>query len=183
MSKRPRRRNRISSYRLKGYDYGSNSMYSVTINTKNKVNFFGEVIEEKLPNGKLIAKLQETEIGRVANEYWQSIPEHFPFVQLDEFVVMPNHIHGVLFFYKPDYDKRQPNKFGPQSQNLGSVIRGFKAGVKAYATTNNITFQWHPRYYDSVVRSMDHLNNLRVYIRNNPRKWLDDGKHLRPGGL
>jgi len=76
------------------------------------------------------ASLQSSIIGDIANQYWLKIPEHFPFVELDEYVVMPNHVHGILFLNKPDYDTWQPNKFGPQSKNLGSVIRGYKAGVK-----------------------------------------------------
>lgn len=171
---------RSDTTRLKNYDYGSHGLFSVTINTKNQVCFFGQIVQPNNADGSLgEAQLDPTEIGRIAHQYWLDIPNHFPFVELDEFIIMPNHIHGILFFNKPDYNDWKPNEFGPQSKNLGSVIRGYKAGVKAYATTNNVEFQWHSKYYDSVVRSYRRLQNIRAYIHNNPKKWLEDGKHLR----
>ena len=118
-----------------------------------------------------LASLRYTIIGNVANQYWLEIPTHFPFVELDEYVVMPNHVHGILFLNKPDYEGWQSNKFGPQSKNLGSVIRGYKAGVKTYATTNQIEFGWQPRFHDHIIRSEKELNNIRQYIISNPEKW------------
>jgi len=120
------------------------------------------------------ASLRHTVIGEIANQYWTEIPKHFPFVELDEYVVMPNHVHGILFFNKPDYADWKPGKFGPQSKTLGSVIRGYKAGVKTYATTNQIEFGWQPRFYDRIIRSQRELNNIRQYIINNPAKWYLD---------
>ena len=84
---------RIPSNRLKGHDYGMNGCYYVTICTKNREHYFGEIVNEKL---------QLSETGKIAEQYWLDIPNHFPFVVLDEFVIMPNHIHGILFFDKPD---------------------------------------------------------------------------------
>ena len=85
---------------------------------------------------------------------------------------MPNHVHGIISINKPIREKWQPNKFGTQSQNLGSIIRGFKAGVKKYSTLNNIDFKWQPRFYDTIIRDEKHLNNVRQYIINNPKKWI-----------
>jgi putative transposase len=118
-----------------------------------------------------IASLHATEIGEIAIKYWTEIPLHFSFVELDEFVVMPDHIHGILLFNKPDYSDWKPNKVGPQSQNLASVMRGYKAGVKAYATTNGLEFQWQSRFYDRVIKSADELERIRKYIIDNPAKW------------
>lgn len=86
---------------------------------------------------------------------------------------MPNHVHGIISINKLIREKWQPNKFGPQSQNLGSIIRGFKAAVKKYATLNKINFQWQPRFYDTLIRNENHLFNVRQYIINNPVKWMD----------
>ena len=128
---------------------------------------------------------------------------------LDEFIIMPNHIHGILIFHgsvmndgpngdggddgsvetqnfaslqqtpqqqpKPSQNKIwQPNKFGPQSKNLDSVIRGFKSGVKSYATTNNIEFTWQPRFHDRIIRNQNEFNRIKNYIRNNPKNWEND---------
>ena len=84
---------------------------------------------------------------------------------------MPNHVHDILFLNKPAYDEWRPNKFGPQSQNLATVLRGYKAGVKKYATMHQIDFTWQARYYDRVVRSEKELQNIRQYIFNNPARW------------
>jgi len=62
------------------------------------------------------------------------------------------------------------NKFGPQSKHLASVIRGYKASVKSYATKNSIEFHWHTRYHDRVIRNIEEYYRIRSYIRENPSK-------------
>lgn len=162
---------RISSARLIDYDYGSNGMYFVTICTQNRGLFFGDIIETQG-----IASLQPSMIGRITIDYWLSIPTFFPFVELDSFQLMPNHLHGILWICKPDTEQVdwQPNQFGPQRQNLASIIRGFKAGVKKHATLNQFNFGWQPRYYDRVIRNVHELSRIRTYIENNPTKWVDE---------
>jgi REP element-mobilizing transposase RayT len=113
-------------------------------------------------------------MGQMAVEYWTQIPKHYPFVHLDAFVVMPNHIHGILFFDRPDKTDWNPNTFGPQSQNLAAVIRGFKSATKRYANQHNIPFEWQSRYHDRIIRDEKELNAIRQYIINNPSKWKDD---------
>lgn len=157
---------RIDSARLTDYDYGSNGAYFITICTENKAHFFGDIaIIDDIP------VIQPTRIGQRTIDGWLSIPNFSPFVQLDAFQLMPNHLHGVLFFNKPAYDDWQPNIFGPQRQNLASVLRGFKSGVKSYATINQILFCWQARYYDRVIRNENELNRIRQYIIDNPAKW------------
>ena len=117
--------------------------------------------------------IQLTTIGKIANQNWMDIPKHFPFVVLDEFVVMPNHIHGILRFEKPGYRERKKNVFGPQSQNLGSVLRGYKSATKSYATTHHIEFGLQARYHDDVITSGKELERIRIYIQNNPSRWME----------
>jgi len=172
----------IKSVRLEGYDYSQNGMYFVTICTKNRQEFFGSIVDEKM---------MLSEIGKMANEFWQEIPKHFPFVKIDEFIIMPNHIHGILEINwniiggtSPDVEtqnfaslqpgKTYKNKFGSQSKNLASIIRGFKAGVKKYATMNNIYFHWQSRFYDCIIRNDEYLNRIREYIQTNPKMWQRD---------
>lgn len=172
---------RIPSARLTNWDYGTHGLYFITICTKEKAHYFGDVVYSELPAGdetqntgnetQNFASLQHTEIGRIAEQYWQEIPKHFPFVALDEYFIMPNHVHSILLINKPEYDQWQPNKFGPQSQNLASVIRRYKAGVKKYATVHQTDFAWQSRYYDRVIRSEKELQNMRQYIFHNPAKW------------
>lgn len=161
------RKYRIDSARLAEYDYGSNGMYFVTICTRNKYLYFGDID----PNA---ATLCPSDSGQVAIDCWLSIPHHFPFIELDAFQVMPNHVHGILRICKPDTEQMewQPNQFGPQRQNLAAVIRGFKAGVTKWAILNQIEFGWQPRYYDRVVRNQHELDRIRLYIENNPANWV-----------
>ncbi len=81
-------------------------------------------------------------------------------------------MHGILYINKPDKTDWQVNKFGGQSKNLASIIRGYKASVKTYTTVNHIDFSWQPRYYDRVIRDEKEYMNIRNYIINNPMQWL-----------
>jgi len=118
-------------------------------------------------------QVRPTEIGKIAEKFWLEIPNYFPFVILDQYVIMPNHIHGILIFNKTD-TLWQPNKFGRQSQNLDSIIRGFKSSLKRYANENNIDFVWQERFYDRIIRDNTGLENVRAYIFNNSQNWKDD---------
>jgi len=169
---------RSDTTRLKNHDYGSDNWYFVTICTHDREHYFGRIVGTQNFAPLQCASLQPTPIGKIARQYWMEIPNHFPFVVLDEFVIMPDHIHGLIYFNKPDHAYRiqHPNQFGPQSQNLASVIRGYKTGVKKYATINNISFTWQSRYHDRVVRTSRELKTIRSYIQNNPGNWIKDGK-------
>ncbi len=177
-------RYRISSARLDNWDYGSNAFYFVTVCTKDRVPYFGDIIEsEGIPSDKTqsIASLHPARMGEVVLDCWQKIPENFPFTELDEFIVMPDHVHGILLFNKINDAGWQVNKFGPQSNNLASVMRGFKSGVKSFATRNEIEFHWQSRFYDRVIRNRDELNKIRKYIQDNPINWMmdkDNGENL-----
>jgi len=119
------------------------------------------------------------------------IPQHFPFISVDAYVIMPNHIHGILQIQKDFKTGSQlekefenfkqisnqcqgSNRFGPQSDNLASVIRGYKAAVKSFAVKNNIDFSWQPRYYDHIIRNEFDLARIRQYISNNIANWQKD---------
>ena len=78
---------RIPSTRLQSWDYGANGAYFITICTQNREHFFGEISDEKM---------QLNDLGQLAENYWMEIPSHFPFIELGNFVVMPNHTHGIL---------------------------------------------------------------------------------------
>ncbi len=175
-----RNKYRINSTRLAAWDYSSNGFYFVTICTKNKEPHFGTIHNTSHPGNETqnLASLQATDIGMIASQYWTEIPVHFPFVELDEFIIMPDHLHGILLFNKNEQSTWQPNKAGPQTQNLASVIRGFKAGVKKYGTMNNLDFKWQPRYYDRVIRNSNELERIRKYISDNPGNWLSEQGNL-----
>ncbi|MCI1265576.1 MAG: hypothetical protein LKG19_03305, partial [Saprospiraceae bacterium] len=84
---------RIPPSRLQTWDYGSNGSYFITICTKNREHFFGEIVD---------GEMQLNDIGKIAEQYWLEISNHFSFIELGNFVVMPNHIHGILIINKPN---------------------------------------------------------------------------------
>jgi len=174
---------RIETTRLPSWDYSANAPYYVTICTKHKINFFGKI-------DKHIIELSP--LGETAQNYWLDIPKHFPFVELDEFIIMPNHIHGIIVINKnvetqhfasqnqinkletQNFASLHKNKFGPQSQNLASIIRGFKSGVTTFAKMNKIEFAWQARYYDHIIRNYVSWERIRQYIQQNPNNWLEN---------
>lgn len=177
--KKHKKLHRNGSIRLTNYDYSRNGYYFVTICAKYRSNVFGEIID---------GEMKYNEIGKMANKFWQEIPEHFSFVILDEWVIMPDHVHGIIVINKQIVNADvvgaqniarlqnvQPlnhrNIFGPQSNNLASIIRGYKIAVTKHANVNNIPFKWQPLYYEHIIRDDRALNNIRRYIRNNPRMW------------
>ena len=86
-------RYRVESARLRNWDYSANGYYYITICTKDRIYYFGDIINDEM----ILSK-----IGNMASQYWQEIPNHFPFVRLDEFIIMPNHVHGIVVIDNPD---------------------------------------------------------------------------------
>ena len=172
---------RIKSARLQNWDYSNNGLYFVTICTANRELYFGDIV-----NGEM----QLSEIGRLANKYWKEIPNHFPFVELDEFVIMPNHVHGIIIINKPNdggyNDKRNvgtPNlgvstttmaseKWNPGS--LGVIINQYKRICTINARKIHTNFAWQSRFHDHIIRNDESLQRIRDYIINNTLRWRDD---------
>jgi len=184
MTDKYRNKYRIQSTRLQNWDYGWNAAYFVTICTKNREHYFGDIVD---------GEIQLSEIGKMAKKCWLEIPQHFPFVKLESFVVMPNRIHGIIVIDKIDdgrvdnvtvetqnfasLQQRQStrkNKFGPQSKNLASIIRGFKIGVTKNARQIHADFEWQSRFHDHIIRNEKSFNQISKYIINNPNDWGKD---------
>ena len=182
-------RYRIPSARAPWHDY-RHGIYFVTICTQNREHSFGEIIcpETESPTMML------SEIGKWADICWQDIPSHFPHVQTMSRVIMPNHIHGILTINpvvetqnfaslqiggptQTETDGTPNNRFGPQSKNLASVVRGFKIGVTKYARQHSLPFKWQPRYHEHIIRNMDELYFITDYIENNVANWEKDKFH------
>ena len=280
---------RIASARHPNWDYGGDSAYFITICTQHRTHFFGEINE---------GIMQLSPIGVYAQQCWDEIPNHFPFVQLGAFVVMPNHIHGIIIIDKnenggdigddkthnnDDYDyagnnndhpvhpvhpvetqnfaslppnnpssssqptsslsqptppthnpssssqptsppqptppthnpssasqptsppndpsssqptspiqppssptnnppsqpQPQKNKFGPQSKNLASIVRGYKIGVTKSAKKIDPNWQWQSRYHDHIIRNRESFKRITTYIINNPTNWKEDRFYLK----
>ena len=143
--------------------------------------------------------------GRVAEECWKAIPDHFPHVELDAFVIMPNHVHGINWivddaFVGAKNVSPEPNTgakglspicgmpraapasgttaFRSPSKTVGSVVRGFKIGVTKWIRANtSIHDVWQRNYYEHIVRDDDDLNRIRSYIADNPARWDEDSEN------
>ncbi len=187
---------RIPSTRAPFWNYGWNASYFVTICTYNPDCYFGDIVE---------GEIMLSDIGEIAEECWLKIPDHFPFVKLGAFIIMPNHVHGIIIIDKHDDElngngnenanvetqnfaslQQQPlfkpsplNKFGPQSKNLPSIIRGFKIGVTKNARIINNSFRWQTRYHDHIIRDDNSFNNIQEYINSNPHNWHKDKFYLK----
>ena len=174
---------RIKSTRFKNWDYSSPGSYYVTICTKNREPFFGNIV-----NGKMIL----SEIGEIVKHEWKQTCEIRKNVELDEYIIMPDHMHGILFINNLSVETcrgmslqtqiRTYNKFSrPVSQSLSMIINHFKSAVKRWCNRNNFPdFAWQSRFHESIVRNEKHLNAIREYIINNPLKFeLDKNLHLQ----
>jgi REP element-mobilizing transposase RayT len=158
---------RISSTRKKQWDYDGDGMYFITICTKNRTPYFGRIID---------SNMQLSKIGKIAHACWMEIPEHFPFVELGEFIVMPDHIHGILTIHKNETKEIKPsgdvnNRFGPQSRNLASIIRGYKVGVTKFSRELQCSFGWQKSFHDVIILNAESYVAISKYIENNPMNW------------
>ncbi len=144
------------------HDYTSECWYMITINTHSHKNYFGTIAEtDNCPS------LLTTDIGDFAIKCWEDLPDHYPQILLDEFVLLPDHLHGLIKFTPDENFLLSRNQFGVQSKNLFSAIRAYKATVKRYANENKINFQWQSGYHDRIIYTEELLNNCRNYIKRN----------------
>ncbi|MEX1002931.1 MAG: transposase [Crocinitomicaceae bacterium] len=185
------------SLRLKGYDYGAEGLYFLTICTQDRLHLFGDIKNNEM---------QLNSSGEIAKKCWLDIPMHFPHAHLHEFVIMPNHIHGIVEItenvgivgskkfsalqYQPDISSQpyQPEKHGfspafkSPSKTIGSIVRGFKIGVTKWMRQNTtIHTIWQSNYYDHIIRNQSDYYRIAEYIIKNPQKWQTDKFNVEDG--
>jgi putative transposase len=167
-----RNRYRVESARLKGYDYSSNGKYFITICTKNKIKHFGEI-----QTGKILLNKS----GEIAKRFWMDIPNHFQFAILDEFIVMPNHLHGIIIINHTDVETPnlgvsmeiseqqllQPIKQRANwnSNSIGMIINQYKRICTIKIKELNPSFSWQSRYHNHIIHTKTEFNLIRNYIR------------------
>lgn len=169
---------RIESARLSGWNYSAEGYYYVTICTAHHIHYLGRVID-----GDVLL----TPAGEVVAEEWLKTAELRPNVELDEWIVMPSHMHGILVITyqisaKLDLKNPKDNKSRLKANSLSSIIGQFK-GACTKRIWNGIEpeFDWQARFWDRIIRDEAELERARAYIRNNPLKW--DADHENPPGL
>ena len=152
---------KIESTRLKDFDYSQVGFYFFTICTYNRIKYFGEVKDNKLVI---------SEIGNIVLQCWSDLPIYYSNIQLDYFVIMPNHIHGIIFI-----KDQVPN------YSLSEYIKSLKSFSTRKINETRGTKQpkiWQDRFYDHVIRNDKSLFEIRKYIENNPLQWVNDEMYI-----
>jgi REP-associated tyrosine transposase len=185
-------RNTRRSIRLCGYDYAQAGAYFVTIVTKDRASLFGEIVDREV-------RLNDG--GGLVHSVWEELPDHYHGVDCDAFIVMPNHVHGVILLVDGGGGGLndvgaglKPARGLAAGQNsvraglkpaptLSEIIRGFKTfsarRVNELRETPGVPV-WQRNYYEHVVRDENELHRIREYIANNPLQWeLDRENPLR----
>lgn len=163
----PHRRN----LRLPEFDYSQPGAYFVTIVTQDRKLLFGEVL-----NKEMILN----EAGRMVTEIWRAIPEHFSNVELGEFVVMPNHIHGIITITNLGTTHASPLPKltnGPKPGSIGAIVGSFKSATSKRSkelTKSHNHHLWQRNYYEHVIRNERVYQAIYDYILANPENWEKD---------
>jgi putative transposase len=176
------------SLRLQGYDYSQSGGYFVTLVTLGRKCIFGGIADDNV---------RLTKLGEIARKCWNQIPAHFPCASIEEFVVMPNHLHGILILHDdpegtmyraptPAADgtvmiHRAPTieQFGkPTVGSLPTILRSYKAAVSRFASRElKLTNIWQRNYYEHILRDQADYERIAGYILANPTNWYNDDEN------
>lgn len=171
--------------RLQGYDYRNEGWNFIAICTKDRICYFGEIANDEM---------QLSDLGQIAYNYWLEIPNHSSYILLGEFIVMPNHVHGILGIdYRnnsvapsdsdgaTELNNPDPNKniymsrLSPKKNSISRVIGTYKAACTyMIRRITDIPFGWQPRFHDRIIRNQQEMLQIEYYIQENPLNWKDD---------
>ncbi|MFN5912272.1 MAG: transposase [Bacteroidota bacterium] len=181
-------RYRNGSNRKPFWDYRNSGAYFITICTKDRTHYFGEIID-----GQIIL----SPLGAIANVLWHEIQHHTKNCYLGEYIVMPDHIHGILIL-ENNYQKNDDpvafcrhvacnvptecnvptgnkNEFmsaiSPEKNSISTIVRSYKSAVTKHANRLGFDFQWQSRFYDHIIRNNESFERITTYILNNPKEW------------
>jgi REP element-mobilizing transposase RayT len=166
------------SIRLKGYDYAQAGAYFVTVCTKDRACLFGDVVD---------GEMRSNEFGQIAEWTWHDLPNHVPAIVLDTFVIMPNHVHGIILICERDDLNvgagSEPAPTEPACTTIGKhhglpeIIRQFKTfsakRINKIRETPGLPV-WQRNYYEHIIRNEESLHRIRQYIVGNPARWEED---------
>jgi REP element-mobilizing transposase RayT len=155
--------------RLKGYDYSQAGAYFVTICAKDRKHLFGRILGETM---------EANTYGHIVEESWRDIPNHGRGVELDEFILMPNHIHGIVVIFDDIPSVGVGSEPVPTKRHsLSEIIRGFKTfsarRINEIRATPG-TPVWQRGFFEHIIRNEKSLTHIREYITSNPQRWMLD---------
>ncbi|MDF1513651.1 MAG: transposase [Anaerolineae bacterium] len=167
--------------RYKGYDYTTLGMYFVTVCTQNHACALGKIYND----------IVLTKMGQIAHACWVDLPNHYSNIELDKFVIMPNHVHGIITILSYENALREvlcqaagvPSRTAPVKRYcLSEIVRGFKTfstrRINQFLNTPGRAF-WQRSFYDHIIRNDRDLQRIRQYIFTNPFKWLEDSLYMK----
>ena len=164
--------------RLDGYDYSSEGWYFITICTKDHTEWFGKVVNEKMEFNRT---------GELINRQWLWLKNQYNYITLDDYIIMPNHMHGMLFIKNtgrdnlrivPTTTKVSPELYKRRHNLLSKAINAFKTtSSKLIHQSGILEFSWQRSFYDHIIRDEKEFNHIKKYIQENPLKWYYDEKY------
>jgi len=187
------------SIRLPGYDYTQSGMYFVTLCTHDRGRLFGEIIDEQMHLNAW---------GQIVTAEWERTPQVRPYITLDAYVVMPNHLHGIIIINDtgasvvgasgpdaptaahkpstapPDAPTQTPpnaNPKGPAKGSIGAIIAQFKRQTTVAINRQRDTPAapvWQRNYYEHIIRDENSFNTVRLYVETNPAQWIEDSLYV-----
>ena len=163
------------SMRASWWDYSGNGAYFITLICKKRIQHLGKINEQEM---------MTSPSGLIVEQVWLEMSQHFPYVQIDKFVVMPDHFHGIIIFNKHKVDNPIPllevkvktggvtgNANPMLHENLSMVIRWFKGRTTFEIRKINPLFKWEKNFYEKIIRNKVHMTNTQKYIETNPMNW------------
>jgi REP element-mobilizing transposase RayT len=171
----PAPKHRRKAIRLRGYDYSQSGEYFVTICTKDRERVFGKIEEGRMRlNG----------FGEIVVSCWMDLPNHYPCVHTDVFMVMPNHVHGIIVITEPDPVGEGSEPSPTRRYPLSEIVRSFKTfsarRINECRGTPGLSI-WQRNYYEHIIRDERSLERIRQYIARNPERWQEDENNLEQG--
>jgi len=160
--------------RLKGFDYSQNGVYFITICTQNKINLFGDII---VGADLVSARMKLNTAGQMIERVYREVISSFDNIVSDHFVIMPNHVHGMISIQRAD------TRSAPTTAvTIGRVVQAFKskttvAYIRGVKNGSFLAFQkrlWQRNYYEHIVRDEDDYIIKWNYINENPARWTED---------
>jgi REP element-mobilizing transposase RayT len=181
---------RRRSIRLKAHNYSSAGSYYVTVCAQNRECMFGKIVDTEM-------KLND--VGWMVQGVWDELPGHYPGVRTDSFVIIPNHIHGIIVLtgstqrrgesrIRPREGDHKDRPYGTLAGTIGRVMQGFKSittrkyirGIMEYGWPPFQKRLWQRNYFERVIRDEAEMNRVREYIIGNPARWLEDEENPGP---
>jgi putative transposase len=155
--------------RLQSHNYSSPGRYFITICTRKQTEWLATIVENTI---------RLSPAGEIIQSQWDLLPSRFPGLEIDQFVIMPNHLHGIIVLTEHLRYREPATKIKP---TLSDIVDAYKGGATYFIRrTGGIDeFEWHKSFHDLIIRNEQILHRVRRYIAINPERWIADRFYAR----